>query len=237
MAQAKALDVNAAITRLPQAFAEAAADFETFKITEIKKSRKVAWIVAGTATAMAALATVAFLVAMLSRVEPEPVVITVEKSTGITNTVRMMKDAKDQYGEVVDKYWVAKFVSFYEGYDWYTISNQFEAVKLMSENDVAAEYGRKVQAPTAPLAMLKDKGKIAVDVSSVVFVGDVAQVRFSTTKVNTSGENTDASPQQRWIATVAYKYSPSTAMSEQQRLVNPLGLKILTYRADPEVTK
>lgn len=31
--------------RLPQSFAEAAADFEQSKILEIKRSRKIAWII------------------------------------------------------------------------------------------------------------------------------------------------------------------------------------------------
>lgn len=222
--------------RVPQAFAEAAADFERSKIEELKRSRTIAWRIAGVATAVGGLAAAAALVAILLRTEPEPVIIKVDNSTGSSTVLRSIRDNKDQYDEVVNKYWLAQYVRTCEGYDWYAIGDQFEACKLMSESDVAKEYSRKVQAPESPLKVLKDKGKVGVKVGSIVFVGDSAQVRYTSEKVNASGENTDNSPVQKWIATVVFQFKPGQ-MTEQQRLVNPLGFKVLTYRVDPEVIK
>ena len=53
-------------TRLPQTFVEAAADFEKSKIQEIKRSRKIAWIIASVATAICSVSILAFLVALLA---------------------------------------------------------------------------------------------------------------------------------------------------------------------------
>ncbi|MDM0029129.1 virB8 family protein [Variovorax saccharolyticus] len=222
--------------RLPQTFVQAAIDFERLKTDELRRSRKVAWMIAGLSTAICAISILAFLVAMLTRTEPEPTILKVDQSTGATEVLRSMRDDHDRFDEVVNKYWIANYVRLYEGYDWYTISEQFEAVKLMSQSDVASQYATKVQADNAPLSVFKDKAKVAAKVTAISFVGELAQVRFTTEKQTTSGDNTDGAPTQKWIATVAFKFENALA-TEQQRLVNPLGFKVLSYRVDPEVIK
>lgn len=222
--------------RQAQAFAQAAADFEHSKNEELKISRKLAWAIAFTATAICVISIMAFLVALLTRSEPEPTIITVDRSTGASTVLRSVKDVKDHYDDVVNKYWLANYVRAYEGYDWYTISEQFESVKLMSETPVATEYSKRVQAANSPLTMLKDKAKVSAKVTAIAFVGDLAQVRFTTEKINTDGENPDGAPVQKWIATIAFQFTNGLA-TEQQRFVNPLGFKVISYRVDPEVIK
>ena len=39
------------------------------------------------------------------------------------------------------------------------------------------------------------------------------------------------------IATLSYDYSPDEPVNEQERLENPLGFKVLTYRIDTEINK
>lgn len=222
--------------RLPQNFMEAAADFEKSKIEEIKHSRQMAWLVAIISTAICTIAIIGFLVALLTRPEPEPVILQVDQSTGATTMLRSIKDASDKYDEVVNKYWLAQYIRQCEGYDWYSISTGYEACKLMSEPDVAREYDRKVRAPDAPLTQLKDRGKVRVEIVSTTFIGTTAQVRYTTEKLNSSGENMDQSPVQKWIATVVFNFKAGV-MTDQQRLVNPLGFKVYSIRIDPEVSK
>lgn len=223
--------------RLPQSFAEAAADFERSRIEEITRSRKVAWMVAGVSCVMSLLAVLAVLVATLLRTEPEPVVLHTNDTTGTTTMLRSLRDASDHYDEVVNKYWLNQYVLTCESYDWFLVAQQMEACKLMSDDAIAKAHENKVRSPTAPLAVLKDKGRIAAKVGAITFVGDAAQVRFTTEKLSTSGENLDNSPTQRWIATLAYQFEPAQRMTEQERMVNPLGFKVYAFRVDPEVTR
>jgi type IV secretion system protein VirB8 len=225
-----------AARRVPQTFMEAAADFERSKLDELKSSRKLAWIVALTGIGIAALAVAALLANVLVHKDPPPVVLEHDRVTGATTMLRPLKDSADKYDEVTDKYWIRTYVLQRESYDWYALSEQFEATKLMSAPDVASEYAKNAQAKTAPLNILKDKAKITAKVLSIAFVGDLAQVRFTTERVNTGGENLDGAPVQSWIATLGYKFDAGL-MTEQQRLVNPLGFKVVTYRVDPEVMK
>lgn len=220
--------------RIAQSFVEAAADFERFKIDKIKHSRKIAWIVASITAGICILSMMAATIAIFSRSEPEPTILKVDNSTGATTMLRSIKDTQDKYDEIVNKYWLAHYVRLREGYDWYTISEQFEAVKLMSDESVSDEYTKRVQASHAPLTILKDKAKIITKVTSIAFIGDLAQVRFTTEKQNISGDNPDNAPVQKWIATIAFAFK-SGWMTEQERLINPLGFKTLSYRVDPEV--
>lgn len=220
-----------------QSFMEAAEDFERSKIEEIKRSRKNAWTIAMVATAICTVSIIAFLVALLLRTEPEPVIIKVDNSTGATTVMRSIRDADDHYDEVVNKYWLAQYVRTCEAYDWFTISAQYDSCNLMSSADVGKEYSRRVKDANSPLSILKDKAKIAVKIVSIVFVGDTAQVRFQSEKVSASGDNADGSPVQKWIATIAYEFKPKLQMTEQERLINPLGFKAVSYRVDPEVAK
>lgn len=223
--------------RLAQAFTKAAADFEQSKIDEIKASRKLAWTVAAGAGGMALVCGITALLAIFMRTEPEPVVLKVDNSTGYTSVMRSVRDAEDHYDEVVNKYWLGQYVKTCETYDWFTISTLYDSCKLMSYSSVAKEYEARVNAPGSPLNLLKDKGRISVQVSSIVFVGDTAQVRYTSQKVSPSGENLDNSPPQKWIATIAYEFKPKQQMTEQQRLVNPLGFSVASYRRDPEASK
>ena len=219
--------------RIPQTFTAAALDFERSKIEDVKKRSAIYKILGIAGLAIGVLGVTAALVATLARKEPEPFVLKVDQSTGATEVMRSIKDTSEKYDEVVSRYWLAQYVRTCESYDWFTISEQFEACKLMSDNDVANEYSRHVQAPESPLVVLKDKGKIKVKIVSIAFFGDTASVRFTKEKTNSSGENIDRAPLQRKIATIAYQFK-SGYMTDQQRLINPLGFKVASFTVNDE---
>src|SRR4051812_29305968 len=82
--------------RVPQAFAEAAADFGRSKLHELKPPPSIAWRIAAAATAVAGVAAAAAFVAIVMRTEPEPVILKVDNSTGATAVLRSIRDSKDQ---------------------------------------------------------------------------------------------------------------------------------------------
>ncbi len=75
-------------------------------------------------------------------------------------------------------------------------------------------------------------GEAQVDIRAVSFVSDgVANVRFHRI-VRQSQQVTESD----WIATIAYAYTKAP-MGEADRLRNPLGFQVTSYRADPEVVR
>ena len=76
------------------------------------------------------------------------------------------------------------------------------------------------------------KVKRLVNIRSITFLApDTAQVRF------TALEKLDTSERPSyWIATLQFRFVQNSA-DEEERLINPVGFKITSYRIDPEVTK
>ena len=222
--------------RVPQNFIEAARDFEKSRIDDVLSREKLWKMVSGVATIIALLATAASLVAILKRTEPEPTIIQVDKSSGVTSVIRSVRDTQDKYDVVINKYWLSQYVLARESYDWYTISTQFDTVKLMSTNETATGYALTAQAANSPLEVLKDKGKIHTKIVSISFVNELAQVRYTTEKLDATGANSDLSPVQNWIATIAFSFDAGL-MTDAERLINPLGFKVYSYKTDAEVSK
>lgn len=221
------------LKRAPQNFTAAALDFERSQVDDLKARMSLYRYVCAAGIIIGILGTATALVATLARKQPEPFVLKVDQSTGSTEVMRSIKDSEEKYDEVVNKYWLAQYIKICEGYDWYTIGEQFEACKLMSYDDVAKEYSRRIQAPESPLNLLKDKGKISIKIISIAFFGDTASVRYTSQKTNPSGEVIDGAPLQKKVATIAYEYK-SGYMTDQQRLINPLGFKVASFRSDYE---
>jgi type IV secretion system protein VirB8 len=220
--------------RLPQTFAQAAAEFERSRIEELIKTRKIAIMAAIIAFAFAGICIVGIVMSFALHREPQPVVLRVDNGTGNVEVLTSIKNASNTYDEVVNRYWLAQFVKTCERYDWYSLSVDYDTCKLYSTSDVFNAYSAKVQAKNSPLETLKDKGKIDVRIVSVSFLDEhTAHVRFTSQKLNQSGENTDGSPLQRWIATVVFDYDASL-MTDQQRMMNPLGFRVHSYQVDAE---
>jgi type IV secretion system protein VirB8 len=224
--------------RIPQTFMEAAADFEKFKVEQLKSRVKIAWAITFFSILFAGICVVGIVMSFALHKEPSPVVLKVDNGTGHVDMLRSVKDEHDTYDEVVNRYWLAQYVRTCERYDWYSISMDYQVCELFGSNNVFAAYSASVKEKNSPLNTLKDKGRIDVRIISISFLdANTAQVRFTTQKLSASGENLDGAPLQRWIATIVYEYR-SVLMTEQQRLVNPLGFKVYSYKRDPEaVTK
>ena len=217
----------------PQDFFSAAKQFETEKIDEVKTSRSLAWKVTAGIGLLAGLSIISQIAMVATRKDPEPWLIQIDSATGVATIRKNVKDAQAHYDEVVNKYWLKQYVQARENYDWNTVAADYNTVLLMSEPPIATEYANAAIAKDSPVETLKDKFKIIAKVTSISFIGDVAQVRFTKTKMSASGEVSTTEPPTNWIATVAFGFS-NTKMTDDQRLVNPIDFRASSYRIDPE---
>lgn len=219
--------------RPAQSFMEAAADFEKSKSELLRASNRKLWIFAIGCLSFAGLTTIAMLVAILFRQEPEPWILQVDKATGGMTVIKHMEQQETTMQETIDRYWLSRYITLRESYDWYTINDQFAAVGLMSNSAIGAEYSREVQAKGSPLSEFKDRKKVVAKVNSITFIGETAQVRFTKTILSPSGEADPTIPPTNWIATLAAEYGKRD-LSEAQRLINPLDFRVVSYRVDSE---
>ena len=86
--------------------------------------------------------------------------------------------------------------------------------------------------PQSPQVAWGENGVSLIDVRAISFVSPkVANVRFH--RILRLSQQTMESD---WIATIGFDYVKAP-MAEADRLRNPLGFQVLSYRSDPEVVR
>ena len=204
------------------------------RLLAANRSKRLAWSVATVAGALAitGVAAVALLAPFKTVI---PYVITVDKATGASEiTSKLTGDNHVLYDEAISKYFLADYVRNREGWIPQARKEFFDGVLAMSAREEQArwiDFYRK-ENPKSPQVIFTNLDTVFVAVKSVTFVSKgVAQVRFI--KSLQRGNSVTDTPA---IATITYDVT-DTPTTEQQRFANPLGLEVISYRADLEVTQ
>ncbi|ECB6713972.1 type IV secretion system protein [Salmonella enterica] len=214
-------------------FNESRKGLEVDLLNEVLSSRQKAWYVAGGASiiTVVCLCLAGFVVHRYSEPLP-PYLLTINKDTGEVSEIKITRD-QASYGEDLDVYWLSQYVIHRETYDFYSGQVDYDAVSLMSTPEAAEDYLKRYRGPNKIDKVLGDSETTRVSIRSVIPdpAHGVATIRFTTTRRARSNP-VDDQPK-HWIAIVGYEYR-ALAMNAKQRQINPLGLKILSWRINPE---
>ena len=213
-------------------FIQEAKEFERTRIDSIKRSNKIAWRITAVAIAMCFMSVGAVM--MLTPLKTvEPFLLRVDNNTGAVDMMTMLKESETSYGEVTDKYWLSQYVKFREGYDWWTVQGHYDATMLLSGPNEQKIIGDFFASPAAPYKVFKEMYRVDIKVLSISWVGNVAQVRFEKKVVSLIESHQTQEQPQRLIATIGYQYL-NTPQQQADRLINPLGFQVMSYRIDSE---
>lgn len=221
-------------SELKRYFAEARR-WDQDRLTAALRSRRTAWIVAGAASTLAVAATAA--VALLAPLKTvEPFVVRVSEDTGAVEVMRGLSSDPGpvRYEEAVTKYFLAQYVRNREGYLDPAAEDAFRLVSLLSAPGEQRRWADLYRGsnPESPQNLYGPDGEAIVAIRAIGFIGDdVANVRFRRTV-----RQAQQSVVTDWIATIAFTYTRAP-MAESDRLRNPLGFQVTSYRADPEVVR
>lgn len=208
-----------------------ARSWETDKVKTLEKSKKTAWIIACIAISLSFLAVLA--VAMLSPLKSvEPYVVRVDSATGAVDIVTALTGEPTKYDEAVNKYFLQNYVRWREGYSKDLASEFYNNVGLMSAGVEQKKYFDYFNPnnPQSPISLYSNQARVVVKIKGISFITpNIALVRYLKIVEDIGGGNKST----HWAATVAFQYS-SGAMSEKDRLVNPLGFQVTEYRNDPD---
>ncbi|WP_312162717.1 VirB8/TrbF family protein [Phenylobacterium sp.] len=200
----------------------------------IERSRRFAWIVAGCAGVVATVA-VGAVAALAPLKTVEPFVVRVDRATGAVDVMTALRSEKPlSYDEAVTKHFVAQYVRAREGWLAPAAEANFRQVSIMSTPAEQQRWGDAFRPtnPQSPQVIYGPAGEAQVDIRAISFVADgVASVRFHRT-VRQGPQVAESD----WIATVAFAYTKAP-MAEGDRLKNPLGFQVTSYRADPEAVR
>jgi type IV secretion system protein VirB8 len=220
-----------------EAYLQAAQSWEADLLAKALASKRRAYWVAGAFGALAAMAMLSLL-ALMPLKSVQPYVIRVDSTNGITDVVPVYVGSAD-VGETVTRYLLHHYVVARERYFYAMAEQDYNTVGAYNSPQqntlLLAAWDRS--NPESPLLKYKDGTTVRAQVKAISFIKradgtqDLAQVRFLTAS-RAGGSGAEAV--QHFIATIQYTYvAPSK--DEQLRALNPLGLRILEYRREPEL--
>ena len=218
-----------------------AVNYEVTLADDARRSERRAWRVAGASVALSLILAGGYFF-MLPLKERVPYVIMADASAGTATVARLTGDLSQTSigrSEAVNRSNVAHYVLSREGYDLAMIKlRDWTVVYTMSAPDVARSYqaANSTQNPDSPFNVYGRDKSIRVEINSIQMIGGEngappkgATVRFQRSVYDKTNGWTDFLDNR--IATVEFTYK-NLAMDEKQRIENPLGFQVTSYRVD-----
>lgn len=196
----------------------------------LRRSHALAWGVAGVASTIALSLGIAVSV-MLPLKEPVPYVITVDKQSGYLEVSKKLDETPLAKQEAITNYNLVRYVTARESYLNPIVAENYEQVQAMSGGDAAKEHKAVWDGdnPNNPSVIFGFDGEVEIDILSVSELNDkTSSVRFD--RHVKFGGRTKTS---RHTAIIVHKYV-NTRISNEARLINPLGFKVTSYRVSDE---
>lgn len=205
----------------------------------VEKSNRRAWLVAFLSIfiSIISVTAVVFLTPLKS---VEPYVIRVDNTTGMVDIITSVKQSEFiSDNEALDKYFTTSYVKIREGYFYNILQNDYTTVQIWSSPEVSSDYLKIYEGDNSRVDILKNRTEIDVEINSVTLGNSngmkMATIRFN--QIYKDAKSRTITNKKAKIVTLAYDYSPQSLMTENERLINPLGFKVLTYRVDDEVER
>lgn len=198
----------------------------------LERSTKRAWAVAIFAAIVAAAQALAF-VFLLPLKTVEPYTLLVDRQTGNVEALAPLDQNVIAPDTALTRSLLVQYVIARESYSIDRLQDDYRKVSLWSDGAVRSRYQRLMQAsnPQSPLSVLPRRAVLRTQVRSVSSLSENrSMVRFATYRAD---QGAGSKPPQLWVAVIDYQFS-GAAMSEADRLVNPLGFQVTRYRRDAE---
>ncbi|WP_429440808.1 virB8 family protein [Paraburkholderia sp. GAS33] len=225
---------NSALRDEAKWYLNQALEFEKSKQATNAKLTSVAWRVAIGAGVIAVVSIVCSAgLVQLKRPNP-PAILRDDPVSGKVDVLDVIRDGRVPFGEVEDRADLRRYVTMRESYDWETIQNMFDAVKLMSADRERDQYVALYSLPNAPQKVLKDQFRVVANVGAITFVGSTAQVFFSK-KLIPLGANMEPKTEY-WVATIAYRHD-NLPERKSELEIDPTGFRVTSYTVDRDWTR
>lgn len=214
------------------AYYQEAGSWASDQMTSLRKSRQVAWYVAGGAAAIALAEAVAlsFLMPLKTVV---PYTLLVDRTTGFVQALAPLDPDQVTPDRALVQSMLVQYVIARESFDASTLQADYRKVGLWSAEQARLDYSNLMRPANidSPLVLYPRTSIVQTRVKSVSpMPDDTALVRFETIRRDAGG---GFSPAQAWVAIIKYRFS-GEPMSAEDRFLNPLGFQVTQYRRDPE---
>lgn len=209
-----------------------AISYEDDKNIILKKSNKLAWLIAFIFMGFSLISWVG-LYLMLPLKEVTPYVIRVDNSTGIPDIITGIDETTLVADEALDRYFLNQYLQLREGYTYQTIQKTYELTQLLSTAPVAEEFRTEYNSPDS-LDNILGSGTAVVKVVAIalekIHDNNLANVRFKVDYTNSKGVKST----KNYVARIAYQYNPKQKLKLAYRIENPIGFQVTSYQKNEE---
>lgn len=204
---------------------------------------------------LAIVALVALLVALTSvfavkRLSPlksvEPYLLQIDDKTGIVQSVNPAERNVYMANELVDRYFVSRYIYARESYNFTTLRYNYETVRVMTLPDLFFSFRNSVNPsnPESLAATFKTMGQRDVKFVSMSYItnpplpnGEVevtpAKIMQVRILVRDKAPNTPDT-ETRYVVTITFEYA-NLDLNQEEMLVNPLGFRVVNYQIQKEI--
>ena len=191
-----------------------------------------AWVVTAAALGIAAIALGHSLVT-LTRHSVEPVIITLDKATGMAEVRARLSDMDLASDEAVTQSLIYRYVRDRETFDASDNAARIERVYGASTGQAAeslyALWG--TESRKHPATLYGNDTIVTVGIRSISFIdADTAALRIRKTATR-GGASTDSD----YVVTLGFAYARGGERLIEAIWQNPLGFSVTSYRIDPEI--
>jgi type IV secretion system protein VirB8 len=214
------------------AYYQEAGSWASDQMNSLRKSRQVAWYVAGGAAAVA-LAEAVALSFLMPLKTVEPYTLLVDRNTGYVQALAPLDPAQITPDRALVQSMLVQYVIARESFDISTLQADYRKVGLWSADQARLDYANLMRPANldSPLVLYPRTSIVQTRVKSVSpMPNDTALVRFETMRRDAGGGYQST---QAWVAVIKYRFS-GEPMSAEDRFLNPLGFQVTEYRRDPE---
>lgn len=218
--------------------------FELTLAERARKSERRAWLVAWSAIVMSLILAGGYFL-FLPLKEKVPYLVMADPYTGTASVARLSGNFQDRdvtTEEAINKSNVAQFVLARESYDSGLIGQRnWRTTLSMAGPAVSPAYIalHSESNPERPFRLYGGASSVRTRILSIVLIGGGegvrptgATVRFQRSLYD-KGRG-DAQPLDSRIATLEFTYNQDLRLSEEDRLLNPLGFRVTNYRVDDD---
>jgi len=210
-------------------------NWESTRFAENEKSKNRAWRIVYALIFLSCLLTAGFIF-LLPLKENTPYLLREDPDTGALSILTTLDINKLGFVEVRDNHWLTKYVLARESYNWHTIQKDYDLVGILSSKKPAKDYLSLYDGDNPLDKKYGSKIIVLIEIASVVPNEGIATVRFKKTIKHTDESKTQHKVS-KWVATIGYSYSPDSVMTQGDRLINPYGFRVDSYRIDQEMGK
>ncbi|PPJ41508.1 MULTISPECIES: type IV secretion system protein [unclassified Pseudoxanthomonas] len=218
--------------------------FELTLADRARRSERRAWLVAWSAIVMSLILAGGYFL-FLPLKEKVPYLVMADPYTGTASVARLSGNFQDRditTEEAINKSNVAQFVLARESYDSGLIGQRnWRTTLSMAGPAVSPAYIalHSESNPERPFRLYGGASSVRTRILSIVLMGGGGGARPTGATVRYQRSLYDkgrgqVQPLDSRIATLEFTYNPDLRLSEEDRLLNPLGFRVTNYRVDDD---